>query len=408
MENSIGNNLPRVKVQNQFSIKEIVYKFGPISRIEIADRLGLTLPTITTSVSSMIKNGLLKEVEQDHSVKSLGRRTMLVDINENSRRFMGIEIRGTVRSGVIVDARGHVLASLRDERSFSDYEASIKSAADLFSSLLKKANLIQEDIFGVGLTMPGIVDKEEGRLIIHPGYKWKDKNVMEDFSSLTGYKGMVSVENNTIARAYALVMFEGKVLEDADSMAYMFVSAGIGCPLLNSVKAHFGNVTGDGEVGHMIMEIDGDPCLCGNRGCLEAYSSEKTIIEKANKAMKEGKTPVLSSIYEEKQFLDIADVLEASEKGDEEVKKIIFKAIRYLGLAIANIENFVRPEYMVIEGKIFDVEENRKVLMNVVYKNLYRGTFQDLKLHFKSNDDLSGAVGASAVAIKRDLESFLE
>ena len=92
MENSIGNNLPRVKVQNQFSIKEIVYKFGPISRIEIAERLGLTLPTITTSVSSMIKNGLLKEVEQDHSVKSLGRRTMLVDINENSRRFMGIEI----------------------------------------------------------------------------------------------------------------------------------------------------------------------------------------------------------------------------------------------------------------------------------------------------------------------------
>ena len=115
-----------------------------------------------------------------------------------------------------------------------------------------------------------------------------------------------------------------------------------------------------------------------------------------------------SSIYQKKQFLDIADVLEASEKGDEEVKKIIFKAIRYLGLAIANIENFVRPEYMVIEGKIFDVEENRKVLMNVVYKNLYRGTFQDLKLHFKSSDDLSGAVGASAVAIKRDLESFLE
>ena len=122
MENSIGNNLPRVKVQNQFSIKEIVYKFGPISRIEIADRLGLTLPTITTSVSSMIKNGLLKEVEQDHSVKSLGRRTMLVDINENSRRFMGIEIRGGLSSASISMFRSSVLPLLRKNLGMKEEE----------------------------------------------------------------------------------------------------------------------------------------------------------------------------------------------------------------------------------------------------------------------------------------------
>ncbi|MCI7606199.1 MAG: ROK family transcriptional regulator [Spirochaetales bacterium] len=408
MESSIGNNLPRVKVQNQFSIKEIVYKFGPISRIEIADRLGLTLPTITTSVSSMIKNGLLKEVEQDHSVKSLGRRTMLVDINEDSRRIMGIEIRGTVRNGVIVDARGNVIVSMRDDHPYSDYESSIKSAASLSISLLESSGLTWDDIDGVGITIPGIVDKDEGKLIIHPGYKWKDKNIKDDFVSLSGFKGIVSVENNTIARAFALVMFDGKVLEDADSMAYMFVSAGIGCPLLNNVKAHFGHVTGDGEVGHMIMQIDGEPCSCGNRGCLEAYSSEKTILDKSLGAIEKGKAPYLASIYEKKKSLVIYDVIEAGEKGDEGIKEILFKATRYLGLAIANIENFVKPERMVIEGKIFDKEEYRKILLDTVYKNLYRGTFQDLKLHFKKSDDFSGAIGASAIAIKRDLELFLE
>ena len=90
MDNSIGNNLPRVKIQNQFSIKEMVYMFGPISRIEVAERLGLTLPTITTSVSSMIKKGLFKEVEQENVTKSLGRRTMLVDIDENYKKVMGV------------------------------------------------------------------------------------------------------------------------------------------------------------------------------------------------------------------------------------------------------------------------------------------------------------------------------
>ena len=84
MDKSLGGNLPRIKVQNQFAIKEVIYKFGPISRIEIAQRLGLTLPTITTSVSMMLKRGLLKEVDSSPNHKALGRKTMLVDINENS------------------------------------------------------------------------------------------------------------------------------------------------------------------------------------------------------------------------------------------------------------------------------------------------------------------------------------
>ena len=174
MDNSIGNNLPRVKIQNQFSIKEMVYMFGPISRIEVAERLGLTLPTITTSVSSMIKKGLFKEVEQEYVTKSLGRRTMLVDINENYKKVMGVEIRGSVRYVVIVDFRGNVIASAKDDTPFTEYKAAMESAASLSMSLLENSSMTWDDLCGVGLTVPGIIDKEEGKLVIHPGYKWKD------------------------------------------------------------------------------------------------------------------------------------------------------------------------------------------------------------------------------------------
>ena len=61
MNSNIGNNLSRVKVSNQAAIKRIVYLYGPITRLEVANRLGLTLPTITTNVSSMIKSGLIEE-----------------------------------------------------------------------------------------------------------------------------------------------------------------------------------------------------------------------------------------------------------------------------------------------------------------------------------------------------------
>ncbi|MGN0851675.1 MAG: ROK family protein [Candidatus Ornithospirochaeta sp.] len=408
MESSIGNNLPRIKVKNQFSIKEIIYKFGPISRIEISERLGLTLPTITTSVSSMIKNGLLKEVEMDNAIKSLGRRTMLVDINEKSRRFLGIEVRGTARSAVIVDGRGNVVGASRDEKATTDYDVSMESAASIASSLLKENGFSWNDINGVGIAIPGIVDNSQGTLVIHPGYKWQDRSIKEDFMRLSGCSCPITVENNTIARAYGLVMYEGKVLEDADSMAYMFISTGIGCPLLNNIRSHFGAVTGDGEVGHMVMEMDGKPCVCGNNGCLEAYSSEKTILESARVAASDNSDSILAQSLKDGHEIRMEDVIDAARRGDETIRRILDSAVKYLGLAVANIENFVKPECIVIEGKLFDEEEYRKVLLDVIRRNLYRATYPDMKFYFKKSDEYSGAKGASAVAVKRDLEAFLE
>ncbi len=408
MDMSIGNNLPRVKVQNQYAIKEIVYKFGPISRIEIADRLGLTLPTITTSVSTMIKNGLLKEVELSPDIKTLGRRTMLVDINENSRRFLGIEIRGFARSAVIIDTRGRVLASLRDERHVVDYMDAITSASSLAVQVVRKAGLDFSAIDGIGLTSPGIIDNLKGMLVIHPGYKWSSREMVADFVHLSGYQGETNLENNAIARAFGFSMFEGNVLGDVDSMAYMFISSGIGCPLLNNVKSHFGIVTGDGEVGHMVMNPEGPVCACGNRGCLEAYTSESAIVSKAMDAVKNGRSSTMAALVTQGHDLSVEDVLKASEKGDKEARAIIDDAIRYLGLAIANIENFVRPECMVIECKLFDNEQNRAALLATIHANLYRAAFSDLRVYFKKSDEFSGAKGAAATALKRNLELFLE
>lgn len=396
MNKSIGNNLPRVKVQNQYAIKELVYKFGPISRIEIAERLGLTLPTITTSVSTMIKLGLLKEVDNTSSVKTLGRRTMLIDIDEDYCLSVGIEIRGTARFGVLVNTKGKVIAQAFDDKAYISYEESLESAVQVFEKLLELAKVHKEDIACVGLSTPGIVDTKLNKLVIHPGYQWADKSIAEDFFKLSDYRGEIYLDNNTISRAYGVSMLESQILGDADSLAYMFISYGIGCPLLSNVKEHFGIITGDGEVGHMVMNPDGPKCICGNRGCLEAYSSERAIIEKVKEVLN----------YPNEMTID--DVLEKVKEGNEEVKAIVLDAIEYLGLAIANIDNFVRPECVVIECKLFDEDVNRELLLQTIHQNLYRDTFQEYRFYFKHSDIYSGAKGIAAVAIKHHLEAFME
>ncbi len=403
-----GSNLPRIKVTNQFLIREMVYRKGPISRIEIAEELGLTLPTITTNVSMMLDRGLLREIPSPVRTSSLGRHTMLVDMIPQARIYLGVEIRGSLRRAVIVDLRGNVQACASDDTMLTDYSEALDNAVALTRVILKERGIGPGNLDAVGICTPGLVDSQNGILMIHPGYQWENKRIGEDFSLALGFKGSVYIENNAIARAFAINLFKPEKLNGASSLAYMFVSAGIACPLLNDVRKHFGVVSGEGEVGHMVMNPDGPECTCGNHGCLETYSSESTILRKANVALAEGRSHILKELAERDGTLTLPGVLEAQEKGDRAVTEIVEEAIRYLGLAIANIDNFVKPECVVIECRLFDNLKNRDILMNVINRNLYRKTFNDYRFSFMKSDEFSGAKGAAAVAIKNNLESYME
>ena len=90
-----GNNLPRVKISNQSSILRMIYHCGPIKRAEIAERLGLTLPTITTNINSMIADGIVMETGCAGELSGgLGRKARLVDIVPEARHFIGVEVQG--------------------------------------------------------------------------------------------------------------------------------------------------------------------------------------------------------------------------------------------------------------------------------------------------------------------------
>ena len=109
-----GNNLPRIKALNQSTIREIIYHYGPISRSEIAGRLSLALPTITGAINNLLNAGFIREVSPEAGEKKvMGRKVALIDIIEDFRLFLGVEIRGTCRCACVTDYRGNVLFSDR-------------------------------------------------------------------------------------------------------------------------------------------------------------------------------------------------------------------------------------------------------------------------------------------------------
>ena len=163
-----GNNLPRIKITNQFLIREMVYRKGPISRIEVAEELGLTLPTITTNVSMMIDKGLLREVPIPVRTRSLGRHTMLVEMVPESRKYLGVEIRGTLRRAVLVNLRGDILASASDDTMYPDYDKALGNAVELVRGIFTKNGISSGNIDAIGLCTPGLVDSQNGLL---PDYR---------------------------------------------------------------------------------------------------------------------------------------------------------------------------------------------------------------------------------------------
>lgn len=169
-----------------------------------------------------------------------------------------------------------------------------------------------------------------------------------------------------------------------------------------------GSIVGAGEIGHMVMNPSGPLCVCGNHGCLEAYSGDHVIISACRELITSGTSSFLKKLCPSGSGLTMEMILEAQKQGDTKVREIIQGAIFMLGLAIANIINFSGPQKMLIEGKLFQNPQNRTDLLDIVSQNLYNKIHTDTEFHFMDASSLSGAIGAAAVAISSDLESFTE
>lgn len=406
-----GGNPIRSKAANQSAILQMIYHHGPIKRPVIADTLGLTRPTITTTVKSMIEKGIVTEITSPQHLPSnegtpLGRRAYPVDIVPESNYFIGAEMRGIHRAVCITDFRGHVVYSNEDNTKCHDYARSIELTGQLIQDAFQNGGIPKEKIAGIGLCVPGLVDNDSGYLEIHPGYNWKNKNLRHDISQYIDYDGPITVSNNAYARAQSAQLFwHDRPI--GDTFAYLFIATGIACPMILNDSSAYGSVVGLGEIGHVVRNPNGPLCACGNRGCLEAYASDRAILTSCQNLLQHGRAPTLAALCTTKN-ITMEHVLQAQAAEDEAVCEIVNRAICQLGIVIANACNFACPQTLFIEGALFNEQANRKTFLKIVEKNRYGATRSHTDIVFFLPNSLSGAIGAAAVSIAHNLENYQE
>lgn len=377
-----------VKEGNKSLVLDKIKNNSPISRAAVASQTGLNKGTVSSLVSDLLEDHLIYESGPGES--SGGRRPVMLLFNEVAGYSIGIDIGVNYLLGVLTDLSGNIF--LQKEHSFKNlsFEEIKDKLFSTIDSLIASAPESPHGVVGIGVGVPGVVDKG-GEILLAPNLKWKNldlKSILEE-----KYKLPVIIENEANAGAYGEKRFgAGKKFEN---VIYVSAGIGIGVGLILNGSLYKGANGFSGELGHMTIQVTGPKCRCGNDGCWELYASEQALLDKAVQS------GLFASTDEE---LDLPNLIQLAESGNEEAISLFKESGDYLGVGINNIINTFNPQQVIIGNRMASAKGwlsealNKRVASQALW-------FQqnDLEVGFSELDTLPTALGVAAFTI----ENFL-
>lgn len=354
-----------VKKLNKNRIFRLIYNSDKISRQEIADQLGLSLPTVNQNLKMLMEDELIEYVGNFTSTG--GRRAQAITINNNARKAISMNIKADYINVDVVGLKGQIIYSMAVKAHFSKSSAYIEKLTDAVRHAVDYVGADADDILGVGITVPGILDDEKQILISAPPLKAKNY----DFTRLiSAIDYPVVVMNDARAEAYADHWFNGK---SEDEKIYIMLGEGVGGAYINASAIRNGVHNRGGEFGHMVIHPGGKQCLCGKKGCFEAYVSEKVLSSELNTSLE--------------------DFFAQAEKGKPDYVDMLEEYIDNLALGINNIYTMMDCD-IVLGGTVAPYIKRYEDRIKECLVNDY--SFDTDADYLKISDDGGGKSGLGA------------
>jgi glucokinase len=312
----------------------------------------------------------------------------------------GIDLGGTKIEAVVVDSGNTVLGSARRPTPVKGGPPDVaEKMAEALTEAARAAGFKPSELQGVGVGSPGIVDSD---------------GAVSSARNLPGWEGRFEL-GPTLSKALGTPVFVGndvQVATDAEfklgagkpykSLLGVFWGTGVGGGLILGGKPWTGR-GGAGEIGHMVVEIDGARCPCGRRGCLEAYAGRAAMEARARRRVEKGRKTDLFTLMKEhgRPRLTSSIWWHALERGDKLATQIIDEAVRALGAGIASAVNLLDVEAVVIGGGL-GVRFGQP-FADRISKAMQPHLFNDERppdVHVAGLGDLGGALGAALLVRK--------
>jgi len=325
-----------MKSVNKSIILNKIRTNAPISRAEIAKETKLTPPTVSSNVKELIEQGLVKESELGESQG--GRKPTMLLINHKAFYVIGVDVGPEKIECILADLSGAII-----ERN--SIQLTIPITNEQFLSVLKDGihHVIQdksvdaEKIIGIGIAMHGVVEVETGVSLFAPNLGLTNIPIKEELEKEFDLE--VKVENDARAMALGEAWFGDH--GELTSMLAMNLGRGVGAGLVIDGKLYHGAQDIAGEVGHMTIDLHGEICECGNRGCLQTFATGEAIAKQAKKYLNEIDSPITGE-----------KVYELALEGNEDCINILEKLGESIGIGLTNLIHVINPEKIVLGGGV--------------------------------------------------------
>jgi glucokinase-like ROK family protein len=330
-----------------------IHNGAPLSRAQIAQATGLNKST----VSSLVEELLARKLVHETGVNSVGtgRPATLLEINPQAGGIIGAELGVDFVTIALTDFTDNILwRRLINIDPIDTQEKTIAKILELTDEAIKVCENHNLYLLGIGLSVPGTVDLEEGVLVFAPNLQWRNvplKKIFYDHTGLIAY-----IENDANAAAIAEHLFG--VAQKTDDFIFVVVGTGIGGGLFLNGKLYRGWDGYAGEIGHtpIIAEPYQMLCHCGNRGCWETYANQQSLIRRVQTRLDDNRESVIPGLLEKQNApLSISIIKQAADQCDQVALESLAETGTAMGLGFANLIDIFNPEKLILGGPLSTV-----------------------------------------------------
>jgi glucokinase-like ROK family protein len=331
---------------NKYNVIRCLMREGPINRAAIAKRMDLSIPTVMFITEGLLRNNFIRSIGKGSS--SGGKPPEMLEIVPERFFYIGLDIGRTAIRAVAVNAASRQVACLQEptdnpvpERQFVD------RLGRIILKIIGQLKTKKDRILGVGIAMPGLIEKESGVVLFSPDFGWNNVPLQEWLK--TRIPLPVMVENSNRALALNEVFLLGG--EASHTTFAVNLGYGIGAALVIGEELYTGASGTSGEIGHITVAPGGPVCHCGNKGCLEAVASGAAIASQGKQILKTRNSSKIRELAgSDPEKINAELVFRASEQGDKDAAAIVDNAAEYIGIGLSMAINVLDPDQLVLCG----------------------------------------------------------
>lgn len=346
---SINNGA--MKASNRRLILKTVRTQTRISRRDLAVVTGLTPASVTNLVKELLAEGYLVEAGRGESRN--GPRPIFLEVNPMWGYVIGVELTVTDIICVMTDFRAHVLFRGRTPVDINaGKQAVLGLLVSTIEGLIEEAGVERAKVRGIGIVSAGPFSTATGEMLAPPNFpgwgRTPIKQIVEERMGLP-----VWFDKETQAAAFGEYWF-GAARESQVLFVCNIFRVGIGGGVLLDSKAYRGHKENAGNVGHTKVELEGQLCTCGERGCLETVADGRAAVNAVRARFAQHPEKFDDAGISSPAEIDFGFVVRGADDGHDACTEAVTRCARYVGMALANVIRTLAPDAVVLCGEFPD------------------------------------------------------